>query len=125
MSTRFGTKLKQARESARLSLAELAVAIGASPSYLSKLERGHVKEPSAGILMGLARVFDWNLQDISPLFISEAERKLDERIEKLEDELGKQAAGRAVFAAYKQLSATTSDKRFYVELLTNLATGVK
>ena len=57
-----GSILKQQRQSARLTLYELAAASGVSPSYLGRIENGQ-RFPSADVLQKLAQ----------PLGFSEAE----------------------------------------------------
>ncbi len=50
----LGSYLKEQRESARLSLRQLASAAGVSNPYLSQIERG-LRHPSAEVLQGIAK----------------------------------------------------------------------
>jgi transcriptional regulator with XRE-family HTH domain len=50
----LGGYLKEQRESARLSLRQLASAAGVSNPYLSQIERG-LRKPSAEVLQGIAK----------------------------------------------------------------------
>lgn len=52
----FGAYLKHYRSERGLTLRRIAEAVGVDPSYLSRLERGDIANPSEEILEGLASV---------------------------------------------------------------------
>lgn len=53
----FGNKLKQLRQLQRLTLREVEEVAGISNAYLSQLENGKIKKPSAHVLYKLAAVY--------------------------------------------------------------------
>jgi transcriptional regulator with XRE-family HTH domain len=52
----FGDTLRELRTAQELGLRETAVKVGISPAYLSRIERGKEKPPSAEVIKALARV---------------------------------------------------------------------
>ena len=52
----FGDTLRELRTAQDLGLRETAVKVGISPAYLSRIERGKERPPSADVIKGLARV---------------------------------------------------------------------
>ena len=54
-SGEFGDRLRRLRAARRLSVRRLARLVAVSPSYLSRIERGHVPPPSERTITRLAR----------------------------------------------------------------------
>lgn len=52
----FGETLRELRAAQDLGLRETAVKVGISPAYLSRIERGKERPPSAEVIKELARV---------------------------------------------------------------------
>lgn len=52
----FGETLRELRTAQDLGLRETAMKVGISPAYLSRIERGKEKPPSADVIKSLARV---------------------------------------------------------------------
>jgi transcriptional regulator with XRE-family HTH domain len=52
---KLGDKIRQLREKARLTQGHLAAAASVSQGYLSQLENGEVKHPSAAVLIRIAQ----------------------------------------------------------------------
>jgi len=56
----FGSKLRRLRTDAGFTLRKFAIAIGKSPTYISRIERGDFDPPSEETLKTIARVLDQN-----------------------------------------------------------------
>jgi transcriptional regulator with XRE-family HTH domain len=54
----LGDKIRQLREDASLTQGQLAAASSVSQGYLSQLENGEVKNPSAAVLLRVAQAID-------------------------------------------------------------------
>ncbi len=115
--TNFGKKLKDARETAGYSLQDLGATIGASASYLSKLETGAIKEPSGAVLVRLAKVFDWGLAELHICFLSEHEMEIDQYIEELERKLEKEPHAQPLILGSRQLRSDLKGKELYLAVL--------
>jgi transcriptional regulator with XRE-family HTH domain len=59
-----GARIRTLREAHGWTQAQLAARVQMTPSYISILERGHVKRPSAGALRRLATALDISLTDL-------------------------------------------------------------
>jgi transcriptional regulator with XRE-family HTH domain len=55
---KLGDKIRQLREKTRLTQGQLAGASSVSQGYLSQLENGEVKHPSAAVLLRIARAME-------------------------------------------------------------------
>jgi len=91
-------KLKDYRKAAGLTLREVQDITGISNAYLSQLETGKIRRPSANVLYKLAKVYGINLENLliesglveSNINIPTPALKpptMTERIEKLEKEM--------------------------------------
>ena len=60
----LGDLLRSRRESAGLSLTEMAAKLGISRPYLSRLERGEYTNPSPKILIQLGKSLDIRIEDL-------------------------------------------------------------
>lgn len=58
----FGEVLKQARSLAGLTLRQVEESTGVSNAYLSQLENGKIKKPSANVLYKLAQMYAIQLE---------------------------------------------------------------
>jgi transcriptional regulator with XRE-family HTH domain len=59
-----GTRIKQRREEAKMSLSELARLASISKGYLHTIESGETQSPSADVLFRIANVFDTTIADL-------------------------------------------------------------
>jgi transcriptional regulator with XRE-family HTH domain len=57
---KLGDKIRQLREQTHLTQGQLAGASSVSQGYLSQLENGEVKHPSAAVLLRIAKAMDIN-----------------------------------------------------------------
>ncbi|MCL4521513.1 MAG: helix-turn-helix domain-containing protein [Firmicutes bacterium] len=57
-SESFGSLIRRLRKSHSLSLEDLATQIGISPSYLSRMERGHRQPPPGSLIVRLAEALN-------------------------------------------------------------------
>jgi transcriptional regulator with XRE-family HTH domain len=60
----LGAKIKSLRTQHKLSLQEVADAVGASKAHIWDLERGASKNPSMELLMGLAKTFKISVAEL-------------------------------------------------------------
>jgi len=58
----FGEFLRSKRESANISLRQLAFKTGVSPTYMSKIERGEFPPPSTRLILNLGNLLDFDGQ---------------------------------------------------------------
>ncbi len=112
----FSDRVLQARKAQKLTLAKLAEATNSSPSYLSKVEKGKIKEPSATMVIRIAKYFDWSIEEVLQMFQDPRETSLDKQIAELEEELTPHI-GSDWFDALRKIPATLSDKRFFIDLM--------
>ena len=99
--------LKYLRQEANLTLIQVEEATGISNAYLSQLENGKIKHPSAQSLYALAKLYSTNIEDllIAAGMIKEDERvipvkmnvSIEERVEKLERKVEEMWAKNIVF----------------------------
>jgi transcriptional regulator with XRE-family HTH domain len=61
---KLGDKIRQLREQTRLTQGQLAGASSVSQGYLSQLENGEVKHPSAAVLLRIARAMEINSDEL-------------------------------------------------------------
>lgn len=64
MVNKTGVMLKKLREDRRVTLQEVADAIGCSPSYLHRLENSTRKNPSMTMIQSLAEFYEIEIVDI-------------------------------------------------------------
>lgn len=115
--TKIGEKLRVARLGSSWSLQELAEAVGVSPSYLSKVESGRVQEPSGGVLVRLARVFNWTTDELHDCFVTEEEAMLDARIEERIRELEGVSAARPLIQGRNVIAGDLKGKKVFLTML--------
>jgi len=63
----FGQKLKACRRLSGLSMRETAKLSGISLSYISKLQRDEIKQPSIKVLEGLSKTLDISFEELASL----------------------------------------------------------
>ncbi len=64
MSNSLGSTLREARELISLTLRQVEEATGISNAYLSQLENGKIKKPSANVLYKLASMYKVDLNSL-------------------------------------------------------------
>jgi transcriptional regulator with XRE-family HTH domain len=67
VNKKFGTKLRELRKDAGLTLRELADSVGVNFSYLSKIENGVLPPPSERVIERLARVLNFDKDELLSL----------------------------------------------------------
>jgi transcriptional regulator with XRE-family HTH domain len=67
VNERFGTKLRELRKAAGLTLRELADKVGVNFSYLSKIENGVLPPPSERVIRQLSRVLNFDKDELLAL----------------------------------------------------------
>jgi hexokinase len=112
--------LHSARINRALSLQDLAKTIGVSPSYLSKIETGAIKDPSASTLIRLANYFHWTIGELYDCFQSEEEATIDRAIEALLAELADVPQVASFNQANQHLRRDLEGKKLFLEALQKL-----
>ena len=91
----FGYKIREVRQERGLSMSQLARDAGVSKSYLSQIENGNSKQPSATILLKIATALDSTLAHIinvpRPVYglhiYDEVHESLKEMVDRFGDQL--------------------------------------
>lgn len=101
--------LKELRERSGLTLRQVEEATGISNAYLSQLENGKIKHPSAQSLYTLSKLYSTNIEDllIAAGMIKDEERvipvplkeSVEQRLEKLEKKVSELWAKNVVFGS--------------------------
>lgn len=101
--------LRDLRDRSGLTLRQVEEATGISNAYLSQLETGKIKHPSAQSLYTLAKLYSTNIEDllIAAGMIKDEERvipvqlkeSIEERLEKLEKKVNEIWAKNIVFGS--------------------------
>lgn len=108
----LGVLLRKSRENNGLGLQELATEIGCSASYIWKIEREKVKNPSAATIFRLASVFNWSMDILKEVYVSQEEERMKEQIKSLEGQLPKDMEKLKVLA-----QKTFKGRKRYLEFL--------
>jgi transcriptional regulator with XRE-family HTH domain len=103
MSEKFGEKLRSERTSKKVTLEELAEAIGSSKAYVWQLENKKNAKPSADLLLRIA-----NFLGVAPDFL-------------LDDALAEQNESQLEDAFYRKFQKLSEeDKRYINRIMTGL-----
>lgn len=118
--TKIGKRVRESRLAKNYSLQDLADRVGVSISYLSKVESGAIKEPAGPVLVRLARVFDWSMEELYECCVSEEEARIDQQIRALEDSLAGSSNAQLVIEGCRSLRGDLRGKKYYLALLQEL-----
>jgi len=61
---RFGIKIKALREEADTSQRQFAIALGITPTYMSKIERGEFPPPSEAVIKKMSALLNYNSDEL-------------------------------------------------------------
>lgn len=114
----FGDRLRRARAERSLTLQDLVSFTGSgTPSYFSKIENGQIHEPSAAMLVRLARLFKWSMDDLYEWFVSPEERAVEQKIEAVEAELNDDPDAQGIMSGSALFQNDLKGKKQYLDFL--------
>ena len=84
----FGELLKNLRKAKDLSQADLALRVGATKSYISKLEKNQIKQPRLDKIEKICKVFDFSFEEAKKILFLQADANDSENNAKFSIDFG-------------------------------------